>query len=111
MGESFFAPSAPRARTDAHKSARGRKHVKVRSRKTVAVGLAAAVAAVVAVSSATGAKRAGILACGLMPDTKTSVRWEQFDAPYLKKAIKAAGISARVVNAQGDPQTQQTQAD
>ena len=85
--------------------------MKVRSRKTVAVGLAAAVAAVVAVSSATGAKRAGILVCGLMPDTKTSVRWEQFDKPYLIKAFKAAHVSARVVNAQGDPQKQKTQAD
>jgi D-xylose transport system substrate-binding protein len=85
--------------------------VKVRSRKTVAVGLAAAVAAVVAVSSATGAKRAGILACGLMPDTKTSVRWEQFDRPYLEKAFKAAKVPARIVNAQGDPQKQKSQAD
>src|SRR5436305_8277072 len=56
-------------------------------------------------------KSAGILACGLMPDTKTSVRWEQFDKPYLIKAFKAAGVSARVVNAQGDPQKQKTQAD
>jgi D-xylose transport system substrate-binding protein len=62
--------------------------------------------------SAAGAKRsASIQACGLMPDTKTSVRWEQFDKPYLLKAFKAAGIPARVVNAQGDPQKQKTQAD
>ena len=78
----------------------------------VAVGLVAAVAAVLAVTGATPAgKRAGILACGLMPDTKTSVRWEQFDQPYLEKAFKAAGVSARVVNAQGDPQKQKSQAD
>src|SRR2546426_12691032 len=56
-------------------------------------------------------KSSGIQACGLMPDTKTSVRWEQFDKPYLEKAFKAAGVSARVVNAQGDPQKQKTQAD
>jgi D-xylose transport system substrate-binding protein len=56
-------------------------------------------------------KSAGIQACGLMPDTKTSVRWEQFDKPSLIKAFKAAGVSARVVNAQGDPQKQKTQAD
>jgi D-xylose transport system substrate-binding protein len=80
------------------------------SRKVVAVGLVAAVAAVVA-TAATGAKRASIQACGLMPDTKTSVRWEQFDRPYLQKAFKAAGVSARVVNAQGDPQKQKSQAD
>jgi D-xylose transport system substrate-binding protein len=46
-----------------------------------------------------------------MPDTKTSVRWEQFDRPYLEKSFKAAGVAARVVNAQGDAQKQKTQAD
>jgi D-xylose transport system substrate-binding protein len=86
--------------------------VKKVSRRVVAVGLVAAVAALaVAVAVATAGKRAGIQACGLMPDTKTSVRWEQFDKPYLIKAFKAAGIPARVVNAQGDPQKQKTQAD
>ncbi len=85
------------------------KHV---SRKVIAIGLTVAVAGLaVAVTTATAGKRAGIQACGLMPDTKTSVRWEQFDKPYLEKAFKAAGISARVVNAQGDPQKQKTQAD
>jgi D-xylose transport system substrate-binding protein len=88
------------------------KHV---SRKVTAIGVVAAVvglAVAVTISSAGTAKRsAGIQACGLMPDTKTSVRWEQFDRPYLLKAFKAAGVSARVVNAQGDPQKQKTQAD
>ena len=77
----------------------------------IAVGLAAAVAAVVADRGERRRSAPGILACGLMPDTKTSVRWEQFDKPYLEKAFKAAGVSARVVNAQGDPQKQKTQAD
>ncbi|MGE5272716.1 MAG: sugar ABC transporter substrate-binding protein [Verrucomicrobiota bacterium] len=88
------------------------KHV---SRKVIAVGLVAAVAALavaVAVATAgTASRHANILACGLMPDTKTSVRWEQFDRPYLVKAFKAAGVSARIVNAQGDPQKQKSQAD
>jgi D-xylose transport system substrate-binding protein len=66
---------------------------------------------VTAAVAATAKKSAGIQACGLMPDTKTSVRWEQFDKPYLQKAFKAAGVPARVVNAQGDPQKQKTQAD
>ena len=84
------------------------------ARTSVAViGLGAAIAAVVVSgASAGGAKKsAGIQACGLMPDTKTSVRWEQFDRPALIKAFKAAGVPARVVNAQGDPQKQKTQAD
>jgi D-xylose transport system substrate-binding protein len=80
-------------------------------KSTVAVLGVAALGALVVVSVGSAGKRAGIQACGLMPDTKTSVRWEQFDKPYLQKAFKAAGISARVVNAQGDPQKQKTQAD
>jgi D-xylose transport system substrate-binding protein len=47
----------------------------------------------------------------LLPDTPSSVRWEQFDRPYLDKALTAAGISHTIVNAQGDPTTQTTQAD
>jgi D-xylose transport system substrate-binding protein len=86
--------------------------VKSLSHRATAVGLTAAVAGLaVVVTTATAGQSAGIQACGLMPDTKTSVRWEQFDKPYLEKAFKAAGISARVVNAQGDPQKQKTQAD
>jgi D-xylose transport system substrate-binding protein len=88
------------------------KHV---SRKVTAVGLGAAIVvlavAVAGSTAGTNKKSAGIQACGLMPDTKTSVRWEQFDKPSLIKAFKAAGVTARVVNAQGDPQKQKTQAD
>ena len=47
----------------------------------------------------------------LLPDTQSSVRWEQFDRPYLDQAFKAAGIPHTIVNAQGDPTTQKTQAD
>ena len=47
----------------------------------------------------------------LLPDTQSSVRWEQFDRPYLDKAFTAAGISHTIVNAQGDPSTQRTQAE
>src|SRR4051795_1466165 len=75
----------------------------------VAGGIAAVIAA--GATASAGKKSAGIQACGLMPDTKTSVRWEQFDKPALIKSFKAAGVSARVVNAQGDPQKQKTQAD
>jgi D-xylose transport system substrate-binding protein len=75
----------------------------------VAVGIAAILAA--GASASAGKKSAGSQVCGLMPDTKTSVRWQQFDQPALIKAFKAAHVSARVVNAQGDPQKQKTQAD
>jgi D-xylose transport system substrate-binding protein len=80
--------------------------------RTVGIVAGAGVVAALAMSAGASAHRsAGILACGLMPDTKTSVRWEQFDKPSLIAAFKTAGVAARVVNAQGDPQKQKTQAD
>jgi D-xylose transport system substrate-binding protein len=75
------------------------------------VGTVGVVAALIVTVTGAAKTSAGIQACGLMPDTKSSVRWEQFDKPYLLKAFKAAGISARVVNAEGDAQKQKTQAD
>jgi len=85
------------------------------SRKAIALVFVAAIAglavAVTIAAAGTAKTHASVQACGLMPDTKTSVRWEQYDKPWLLKSFKAAGISARVVNAQGDPQKQKTQAD
>jgi D-xylose transport system substrate-binding protein len=77
----------------------------------VLAAIAVLAVAVAGSTAGTTKKSAGIQVCGLMPDTKTSIRWEQFDKPYLVKAFKAAGVAARVVNAQGDPQKQKTQAD
>jgi D-xylose transport system substrate-binding protein len=56
-------------------------------------------------------RSAGTQVCVLLPDTKSSARYELFDRPYLAKAFKAAGIAATIVNAQGDPQKQKSQAD
>ncbi|MEV5708494.1 substrate-binding domain-containing protein [Actinoallomurus sp. NPDC052274] len=47
----------------------------------------------------------------ILPDTKSSVRWENFDLPVLKKAFAAAGIPADIQNAEGDKQRMQTIAD
>ena len=47
----------------------------------------------------------------LLPDTQSSVRWEQFDRKYLDQALTAAGVSHTIVNAQGDASTQRTQAE
>jgi D-xylose transport system substrate-binding protein len=47
----------------------------------------------------------------LLPDTQSSVRWEQFDRKYLDQSLGAAGIKHTIVNAQGDPATQRTQAE
>jgi len=50
-------------------------------------------------------------ACVLLPDSKSSVRWETQDRPDLGKAFKAAGVSYNIVNAEGSAQTQRSQAD
>jgi D-xylose transport system substrate-binding protein len=73
---------------------------------------ALATSAALAVSGCGGkskAKKATADVCALLPDTKSSVRYTLFDAPLLKAAFTAAGISGSVLNAQGDTQTQITQ--
>ena len=50
----------------------------------------------------------------LLPDTTTSQRYVQYDAPFLKKAFEAAGLSAdqfKIDNAQGSTTTMQSQAE
>jgi D-xylose transport system substrate-binding protein len=50
----------------------------------------------------------------LLPDTTTSTRYVQYDAPYLKQAFEAAGLSAsdyKIDNANGSAATMQTQAE
>ncbi len=84
------------------------------SRKVIAVGLVAAVAALaiaVAVATAgTSHRKASIQVCVLLPDTSSSVRWVQFDAPDIAKALKAAGVTYSINNALNDPQKQKAQA-
>ena len=46
----------------------------------------------------------------LLPDTKSSVRWVQFDAPDFKAAFKKAGVTASITNALNDPLKQKAQA-
>jgi non-ribosomal peptide synthetase component E (peptide arylation enzyme) len=48
-----------------------------------------------AVGGATASSRtssAAVQACVLLPDTKSSVRWETADRPFLEDAFKAAGL-------------------
>jgi D-xylose transport system substrate-binding protein len=50
----------------------------------------------------------------LLPDTTTSARYVQYDAPYLKKAFEAAGLSSdqfKIDNAHGSTSTMQQQAE
>lgn len=54
---------------------------------------------------------ATVQACVLLPDTKSSVRWETQDRPTFIAAMKKANVAATVVNAEGDAQRQRSQAD
>ncbi len=47
----------------------------------------------------------------LLPDSKSSVRWETVDRPLLQKALETGGIEANITNAEGDKSTQQQQAE
>ncbi|BAJ33144.1 MULTISPECIES: substrate-binding domain-containing protein [Kitasatospora] len=47
----------------------------------------------------------------ILPDSKSSVRWETADRTYLAAAFKAAGVDYDIQNAEGDKQGFQTIAD
>ena len=49
--------------------------------------------------------------CVLLPDPKSSVRWETQDRPALVAAFKRAKVSYVITNADGSAQKQKTQAD
>jgi D-xylose transport system substrate-binding protein len=78
--------------------------------KWTAVGVVVLVAGIMA-AVATASKAASVQVCVLLPDTKSSVRWVQFDAPDFAKALKAAGVTYSITNALNDPQKMVAQAD
>jgi len=47
----------------------------------------------------------------LLPDSKSSVRWETVDRPSLQAAFDEAGVEVEIQNAEGDKATQQQQAE
>jgi D-xylose transport system substrate-binding protein len=61
-------------------------------------------------SGGDGGAEAGKVAV-LLPDSKSSVRWETVDRPFLQQAFEAAGVEATIQNAEGDKSTQQQQAE
>jgi D-xylose transport system substrate-binding protein len=86
---------------------------KVFRRSTVLLLVGAAAVSAIAVTAASGGtskKQANVQVCVLLPDTKSSVRWVQFDAPAFAKALKAAGVTYSITNALNDPQKQKAQA-
>ena len=60
-------------------------------------------------SAASDDAKAGKVAV-LLPDSKSSVRWESVDRPFLKAAFEKAGVEATIQNAEGDKSAQQQQA-
>ena len=77
----------------------------------VVLGLIAAATVVVTGATASTKKtKANIDVCVLLPDTKSSVRWVQFDAPAFKAAFAKAGVKASITNALNDPLKQKAQA-
>jgi D-xylose transport system substrate-binding protein len=79
-------------------------------RRSAAVGVVV-VLALVAVTISSAKSSANIQVCVLLPDTKSSVRWVQFDAPDFAKALKKAKVTYSITNALNDPQKMVSQAD
>ena len=91
-------------------------------RRILGVGLAALVLGLAACgddddepsgTSGDGKELSGKIAV-LLPDTKSSDRWEKADRRFFEEAFKAAGLSEDdylINNAQGDPATQRSQAE
>ncbi len=83
-------------------------------KKTLIALLAGVVALTVMVGGALAKsekKAADADICVLLPDPKSSVRWETQDRPALVSAFKKAKASYVITNADGDAQKQKTQAD
>jgi D-xylose transport system substrate-binding protein len=75
----------------------------------VAGGIAALAVSAGALAS-TKKKSASIQVCVLLPDTKSSVRWTQFDPKYIGAALKNNNVTYSMNNALTDPLKQKAQA-
>lgn len=64
-----------------------------------------------AVAKTSGSAGAAADICVLLPDPKTSVRWETQDRPAFVAAFNKARVSYVINNANGDAQRQRSQAD
>ncbi|GGO70773.1 sugar ABC transporter substrate-binding protein [Nonomuraea cavernae] len=63
-----------------------------------------------ATSTAESSQKAGKIGV-ILPDSKSSARWETADRKYLEEAFKAAGVAYDIQNAQNDKTAFQTIAD
>jgi D-xylose transport system substrate-binding protein len=71
----------------------------------------AAAAAAETTAAAAAAAGAGGKAGFILPDSKSSVRWESFDRKYIESACAAASITCDIQNAEGDKTKMATIAD
>jgi D-xylose transport system substrate-binding protein len=62
-------------------------------------------------TGASSSKKSIGKAAVLLPDSKSSVRWETVDRPLLQKAFEDAGVEVTIQNAEADKSTQQQQAE
>ncbi len=62
-------------------------------------------------SAPSAAPAGGVKVGVILPETKSSARWEGFDKPLLTAAMQAEGLDADIQNAQGDEQKFSTLAD
>jgi D-xylose transport system substrate-binding protein len=82
-------------------------------KKGLILVLGAAVAALAISAGAVASTKkssSSVQVCVLLPDTKSSVRWTQFDPKYLAKYLNAAGVTYSMNNALNDPLKQKAQA-
>jgi D-xylose transport system substrate-binding protein len=83
----------------------------------IAVAVIAAVASLGLAACSSGGSGSGggdassKRACVILPDTASSPRWENGDRPAIAKALKDAGFTADIQNAQGDTNKYATIAD
>jgi len=80
-------------------------------KKVITILVLGAVTVGLAAGSAVARSTADADICVLLPDPKSSVRWETQDRPALVKAFKAAGVTYVITNADGSAQKQKSQAD
>ena len=73
----------------------------------IGVGLALTACSSGSDSSGSGAGKVGVI----LPDTKSSVRWESKDRPALEAAFQDAGVDYTIQNAEGSADTMATIAD
>jgi D-xylose transport system substrate-binding protein len=84
---------------------------------TTAAAAAETTAAMAAETTAAMAADSAAMAGGggkagfILPDSKSSARWEAFDRPLIDAACKAAGIECTIENAEGDKAKMATIAD